>query len=113
MIVRYAAHCVAWFALLRCVNPGNLDNTQNLDLGTDLAKQRSHCGSNGCGFPAMTQSLSILTPSKDPRTVELIAKDVYRELRRSGFSERDVLSLAGELLSLITHDVRGEATTED
>lgn len=61
----------------------------------------------------MTQSLSILTPSKDPRTVELIAKDIYRELRRSGFSERDVLSLAGELLSLVTRDVRGEATTED
>lgn len=61
----------------------------------------------------MTQSLSIFTPKKDPRTVEVIAKDVYRELRRSGFSERDVLSLAGELLSLVTHDVRGESPTED
>lgn len=61
----------------------------------------------------MTQSLSILTPTKDARTVEVIAKDIYRELRRSGFSERDVLSLAGELLSLVTHDVRGESASED
>jgi hypothetical protein len=50
MIVRYAALCVTRFALLRCVNPGNLDNTQNLKLGTDLAKQRSHCGSNAAVF---------------------------------------------------------------
>ena len=57
----------------------------------------------------MTQSLSILTPQKDPRTVEVLAKDVYRELRRGGFSERDVLALAGELLSLLTHEVRGES----
>ena len=61
----------------------------------------------------MTQSLSILTPQKDARTVEVIAKDIYRELRRSGFSERDVLSLAGELLSLVTHDVRGDSPIED
>jgi hypothetical protein len=56
----------------------------------------------------MTPSLPFLTPQKDPRTVEVLARDVYRELRRGGFSERDVLALAGELLSLITHEVRGE-----
>jgi hypothetical protein len=59
----------------------------------------------------MTQSLSILVPQKDPRTVEVLAKDVYRELRRGGFSERDVMALAGELLSLITHEVRGDSPT--
>jgi hypothetical protein len=56
----------------------------------------------------MTPSIPILTPQKDPRTVEVLARDVYRELRRGGFSERDVLALAGELLSLVTHEVRGE-----
>lgn len=64
------------------------------------------------GIPAMTQSLSILTPQKDARTVEVLAKDVYRELRRGGFSERDVMALAGELLSLITHEVRGESPVD-
>jgi hypothetical protein len=60
----------------------------------------------------MTQAISILTPQKDPRTVEVLARDVYRELRRGGFSERDVLALAGELLSLITHEVRGETPAD-
>jgi hypothetical protein len=60
----------------------------------------------------MAQSLSVLTPQKDPRTVEVLAKDVYRELRRGGFSERDVLALAGELLSLVTREVRGESQTD-
>lgn len=44
----------------------------------------------------------------DPRAVEILAKNIYREFRASGFSERDVLALAGELLGLVTHDVRAE-----
>ena len=48
------------------------------------------------------------TPKADPRAVEILAKNIYREFRASGFSERDVLSLAGELLGLVTRDVRAE-----
>jgi hypothetical protein len=49
-------------------------------------------------------------PKADPRAVEILAKNIYREFRASGFSERDVLALAGELLSLVTRDVRAQNT---
>ena len=39
----------------------------------------------------------------------ILAKTIYRELRGSGFSERDVMALAGELLSLVTTEVRGQS----
>ncbi len=45
------------------------------------------------------------TPS-DPRAVRILAKSIYRELRASGLSERDVMSLASELLSHVASDVR-------
>jgi hypothetical protein len=45
-------------------------------------------------------------PSQDPRAVAILAKNIYREFRAGGFSERDVMALAGELLSLVTTDVK-------
>ena len=59
----------------------------------------------------MSQTAEILTPAsvRDPRAVQILAKNIYREFRAGGFSERDVLALAGELLSLVTKDVRGDA----
>jgi hypothetical protein len=42
----------------------------------------------------------------DQRSVSIFAKSIYRELRTSGFSESDVMALAGELLALLTTDVR-------
>ena len=42
----------------------------------------------------------------DKRSVSIFAKSIYRELRTSGFSETDVMALAGELLALLTTDVR-------
>lgn len=48
-----------------------------------------------------------VTPSaQDPRAVAILAKNIYREFRAGGFSERDVMALAGELLSLVTTDVK-------
>lgn len=54
------------------------------------------------------QSELIKNTPHDPRAVEILAKSIYRELRASGFSENEVLALAGELLALITSDVRGK-----
>lgn len=45
---------------------------------------------------------------RDPRAVRILAKSIYRELRATGFSERDVMALAGELLGLVTSDVKGD-----
>jgi len=58
----------------------------------------------------MSETAQLLTSSsQDPRAVQILAKNIYREIRAGGFSERDVLSLAGELLSLVTRDVRGDS----
>jgi len=44
----------------------------------------------------------------DPKAVAILAKNIYREFRAGGFSERDVMALAGELLALVTSEVRNE-----
>jgi len=44
----------------------------------------------------------------DERTVTVLAKNIYREVRAGGLTERDVMALAGELLALVTNDVKAE-----
>lgn len=44
--------------------------------------------------------------SRDPRSPRILAKTIYRELRSGGMSEADVMSLAGELLSLVAEHMR-------
>jgi hypothetical protein len=56
------------------------------------------------GTPNMAQT--VTQPTQDPRAVAILAKNIYREFRAGGFSERDVMALAGELLSLVTTDVK-------
>jgi hypothetical protein len=46
--------------------------------------------------------------TRDPRAVCILAKSIYRELRATGLSEQDVMAIAGELLSLVATDVRGQ-----
>jgi hypothetical protein len=47
--------------------------------------------------------------ARDSRTLAILARTIYRELRSSGFEARDVISLAGELLAQVTSDVRARA----
>jgi len=49
------------------------------------------------------------TSQDDPRTVPTLARSLYRELRSNGLGEKEILSLTGELLSLLTEDVRHRA----
>jgi hypothetical protein len=46
--------------------------------------------------------------AREPRTIAILAKTIYRELRSSGFETRDVIALAGELLSQVTSEVRAQ-----
>jgi hypothetical protein len=59
----------------------------------------------------MSMSIPSLIESgpDDPRAVRIVAKSIYRELRASGFSEEHMMALAGELLSLVTSDVKRQA----
>jgi len=49
--------------------------------------------------------------SHDPRALRILAKTIYRELRQGGLLEEDVMSLAGELLALVTSEVKDRRQT--
>jgi hypothetical protein len=51
--------------------------------------------------------------SSDPRALRILAKTIYRELRQSGLAEQDVMALAGELLSLVTCDVKDRRRSQN
>jgi hypothetical protein len=44
---------------------------------------------------------------RDPKALAILAKTIYRELRASGYAERDVMALAGELLGMVCTEVKG------
>jgi hypothetical protein len=60
-------------------------------------------------IPIMAEAHELKSAAPDARAVSILAKNIYREVRAGGFSERDVMALAGELLTLVTNDVKGEA----
>lgn len=43
---------------------------------------------------------------RDSRALAILAKTIYRELRSSGYAEKDVMALAGELLGMVAHEVQ-------
>ncbi|HEY6726130.1 MAG TPA: hypothetical protein VI197_18975 [Polyangiaceae bacterium] len=53
-----------------------------------------------------------MSEKRDPRAVRILAKNIYREFRANGFSEQDVMSLAGELLALVTREVQEQRAEE-
>ena len=61
----------------------------------------------------MAELLQTIADSQDPRTIRILAKTIYRELRGNGMREQDVMSLAGELLSLVTSDVKSQQDARD
>jgi hypothetical protein len=48
--------------------------------------------------------------TRDPRALAILAKTIYRELRSSGYGEKDVMALAGELLGMVASEVQGRRT---
>jgi len=48
----------------------------------------------------------LVQASHDPRALRILAKTIYRELRHSGLVEEDIMSVAGELLSLVAGEVK-------
>ena len=62
-------------------------------------------------FPAFEEGFG--QASHDPRALRILAKTIYRELRQSGLAPHDVMSVAGELLSLVAGDVKARRDTRD
>jgi hypothetical protein len=61
----------------------------------------------------MAQAVEAVRHASDPKAVAILAKNIYREFRAGGFSERDVMALAGELLELVASDVRNERAVRE
>jgi hypothetical protein len=64
------------------------------------------------GRPARTEPMALpidthVSRAHDSRALKILAKSLYRDLRASGYEEREVIALAGELLGLVSHEVRG------
>ena len=49
-----------------------------------------------------------MTDTRDPRAIQILAKNIYKEFRSNGFSEQDVMTLSTELLALVTREVRAQ-----
>ena len=58
----------------------------------------------------MALPLGETPPAQQTRALEILARTIYRELLSSGFEQRHVIALAGELLGLVTEDVKSGAT---
>jgi hypothetical protein len=53
----------------------------------------------------------MLAPMLDAKGTKILAKSLFKELRASGYTANQILSLSTELIDLVTQDVRahGEA----
>jgi hypothetical protein len=53
------------------------------------------------------------TRARDPRALSILAKTIYRELRGSGYGERDVMALASELLGMVANEVKDRRASNE
>jgi hypothetical protein len=56
----------------------------------------------------MALPFDVPNGTRDARTLNILAKTIYRELRSNGYAESDVMALAGELLGIIATEVKGK-----
>ena len=43
------------------------------------------------------------------KSVKILAKSLFRELRTNGYDDRQIVALSAELISLLTTDIREES----
>jgi len=57
----------------------------------------------------------MLAPMLDAKGTKILAKSLFKELRASGYTANQVLSLSTELIDLVTQDLRaqGDATAAE
>jgi hypothetical protein len=54
----------------------------------------------------MALPFDVDSRAQDGRTLNILAKTIYRELRAEGFGTSQVMALAGELLGLVAGEVK-------
>ena len=58
----------------------------------------------------MALSFDSSPSGRDPRALPILAKTIYKELREGGYTARDVMTLAAELLGIVAGEVRTSRT---
>jgi hypothetical protein len=58
------------------------------------------------GTMAMSIPTSEPSSSRDPRTSNILAKSIYKELRANGYDEQAIMAIAGELLGMVAAEVK-------
>ena len=53
----------------------------------------------------MALPFDISAHARDPRAFAILAKTIYRELRGEGYSAKEVMTIASELLELVASEV--------
>ncbi|MBD3612453.1 MAG: hypothetical protein HUJ13_08615, partial [Hydrogenovibrio crunogenus] len=48
-----------------------------------------------------------------PRSLRILAKSVFKELKSTGHSRSDIVAFATEMLSLVSSDIRGDETLSE
>jgi len=52
----------------------------------------------------------MVPASLDTRGTQILAKSLFKELRGSGYSPNQILSLSTELIDLVTQDIKDRST---
>jgi hypothetical protein len=53
----------------------------------------------------------MLAPMLDAKGTRILAKSLFKELRTSGYTGNQILSLSTELIDLVTQDLRAQGTS--
>jgi hypothetical protein len=61
----------------------------------------------------MALPFDIPVNARDPRAFAILAKTIYRELRAEGYSAREVMTVASELLELVASEVKDQRDAPD
>lgn len=56
-------------------------------------------------MPQINLAISQNVPRPDPRALKILAKSIFKELKSQGYDSKQVVSLATELISLVTSDM--------
>ncbi|HOJ14042.1 MAG TPA: hypothetical protein PLS81_05220 [Deltaproteobacteria bacterium] len=59
-------------------------------------------------------NLDIILKNMDTsRATKVLAKSLYKELVRNGFTHKDIIDFSREMIDYVAHEMRREATMEE
>lgn len=52
---------------------------------------------------------SAQTKQHNSKSLQILARSIFRELKQNGFDSRDIVSISSELIGLVTTDLRDQS----